>query len=76
MPTYDYHCPQCGAQFEVSRPASRVDDPVACPRDGARTLRLLGLEHDGADTGGPSSNLGWAHAGHAHWPGTAPHGHA
>lgn len=43
MPLYEYHCPRCGAEFEVSRPVSRMDDPVACPSDGAAALRLFSL---------------------------------
>ena len=43
MPLYEYHCPTCGAQFEVSRPVSKMDDPVACPSDGAAALRLFSL---------------------------------
>ncbi len=75
MPTYDYHCPRCGAQFEVSRPASRVDDAVTCPRDGEQALRLLGLDHAGPEGGPPAGAFGWSHAGHGHWPGTPTHGH-
>jgi putative FmdB family regulatory protein len=43
LPLYEYHCPTCGAQFEVSRPVSKMDDPVACPSDGAAALRLFSL---------------------------------
>ena len=31
MPIYEYHCANCAAHFESIRPASRADDPIACP---------------------------------------------
>ena len=31
MPIYEYQCPACHANFESIRPASRADDPIACP---------------------------------------------
>ena len=31
MPIYEYQCPACHAHFESIRPASRADDPIACP---------------------------------------------
>jgi putative FmdB family regulatory protein len=31
MPLYIYSCPSCGITVEELRPASRADDPLACP---------------------------------------------
>ncbi len=30
MPLYEYECKQCGANFDVIRPISQADQPVAC----------------------------------------------
>lgn len=36
MPFYVYHCPDCGAEFEVLRPASQRDDAQACDQCGSQ----------------------------------------
>ncbi|HWO74114.1 MAG TPA: zinc ribbon domain-containing protein [Dehalococcoidia bacterium] len=41
MPLYDYRCPKCGLEFEVSRPFSRAGEPVNCPQDGTVSERLF-----------------------------------
>ena len=40
MPTYDFHCPKCGLDFEVQRPFSRATEPAKCPTDGAEAERV------------------------------------
>ncbi|MEZ4503446.1 MAG: zinc ribbon domain-containing protein [Dehalococcoidia bacterium] len=88
MPTYDFHCPQCGSEFEVSRPVSRMEEPVFCPADGARAKRLLafnaatfGLGRRSGDAedmpmppAAPTSG-GWSHFGHSHGIGDSGHSH-
>jgi putative FmdB family regulatory protein len=40
MPTYEYRCPECGAEFEKFQKMS--DEPVAdCPGCGAKSQRKL-----------------------------------
>lgn len=41
MPTYDFACPDCGAQFEEERPVQRVTDPAPCPVCGTAGKRLF-----------------------------------
>jgi putative FmdB family regulatory protein len=41
MPLYEYRCENCRTRFEVLRPISQSDSPVACPACaelGARRL--------------------------------------
>jgi putative FmdB family regulatory protein len=39
MPLYIYSCPSCGITVEELRPASRADDPLACPVCGTPCVR-------------------------------------
>ena len=41
MPAYDFRCPKCGLEFEVSRPMSRATEPAPCPQDGTESERLF-----------------------------------
>lgn len=34
MPTYAFHCPDCGGRFDERRTFVRSDDPVTCPTCG------------------------------------------
>lgn len=41
MPTYDYHCNECGHEFEAFQ--SMKDDPIdKCPKCGSKPRRLIG----------------------------------
>jgi putative FmdB family regulatory protein len=40
MPLYDFRCPQCGLQFEVSRPRDKAGDAATCPQDGTEAQRV------------------------------------
>ena len=41
MPRYDFACPECGAQFEVERPAAAASEPAPCPVCGEAGRRLF-----------------------------------
>ena len=41
MPHYDFRCPQCGLEYEVSRPISRATDPAPCPTDATPGERVF-----------------------------------
>ena len=41
MPIYEYHCADCGADFESIRPVSRADDPIECKACGQPATRQL-----------------------------------
>jgi putative FmdB family regulatory protein len=44
MPIYEYFCTHCESPFEVLRPMSEADRPIACPRcTGADTRRKISL---------------------------------
>ena len=83
MPIYEFHCPKCGAQFDVSRPVSKMDAPVPCPVDGAAAVRLFSMSgtmiRGGAPSIGasglPTTPQGWSHFGHGHGGGTGGHQH-
>ena len=32
MPIYEYRCPSCGTDFELTRPISQSSDPAPCPK--------------------------------------------
>jgi putative FmdB family regulatory protein len=40
MPIYDFHCPKCGLQFEVSRQRDKAGEPAICPQDGTESQRV------------------------------------
>ena len=40
MPLYDFRCPKCGLQFEVSRSRDKAGDPAMCPQDGTEAQRV------------------------------------
>jgi putative FmdB family regulatory protein len=39
MPIYEYVCKDCEKQFEVIRPMSQADAPLACPACGRQQSR-------------------------------------
>lgn len=41
MARYDYHCPACGAQFEVEHPMSERPE-ITCPTCGAVAEQVFG----------------------------------
>jgi putative FmdB family regulatory protein len=81
MPLYDFRCPKCGLDFEVSRPISRATEPASCPQDGSAAERVFTMPityikggasmppASDADAGGDSH-------GHSHGPGGHSHGHS
>jgi putative FmdB family regulatory protein len=82
MPLYDFKCPNCGLEFEVSRPMSKASDPALCPTDATPSERvwratiIIGgsgsseSEGDGGglgDFGGGGDDHGHSHGGHDHF---------
>lgn len=41
MPIYEYHCADCGADFEAIRPVSRADDAIECKSCGQPASRQI-----------------------------------
>ena len=41
MPIYEYYCANCKTEFELIRPASKMDDPAACNKCGKPAKRQL-----------------------------------
>ncbi len=89
MPIYEYRCSRCEAEFEVSRPISRMNEAVSCPTDGADATRMLsaptligsskrerspGTSAPAGDGAGTGGG-GWSHFGHSHGPGSGGHSH-
>jgi putative FmdB family regulatory protein len=80
MPTYDFHCPECGLDFEVQRPFSRATEPAKCPTDGSEAERVFtmpmtfvpGSAQEQATTMPDFSDHGHDH-GHSHGPGGHTH---
>ena len=79
MPLYDYRCPKCGLEFEVSRPLSRATEPALCPQDEAESVRLFTMpmtfvRGNPGDTPRPAPDVGHDHGhGHSHGPGSHTH---
>lgn len=43
MPTYQYRCPSCDAEWDEKRSFARADEPTDCPGCGAReTEKVIG----------------------------------
>ena len=84
MPLYDFKCPNCGLEFEVSRPMSKASEPALCPTDSTPSERvwratiIIGgsgsSEGESADTGG-FGDFGGDDHGHSHGPGGHDHFH-
>ena len=69
MPTYDYHCPRCGA-FDALRPLSQRDQAADCPACGQASPRVFASAAPLALSGGgaraePSNGGGYARLKHA-----------
>jgi putative FmdB family regulatory protein len=80
MPLYDFHCPKCGIDFEVSRPFSRATEPAYCPQDNEVAERVFTMPTSftkGAaldvSQSVPSPPAGGHSHGHSHGPGTHTH---
>ncbi|MCX5851117.1 MAG: zinc ribbon domain-containing protein [Deltaproteobacteria bacterium] len=41
MPIYEYHCRQCGHEFEMLRQASEKDSSVKCPHCGRKKAKKM-----------------------------------
>lgn len=60
MPTYEYLCSECHAQFELRRSIKQIDDPALCPhchsaRVARQISRVMAFSHG---EGGSVSALG------------------
>ena len=79
MPRYDFRCPTCGLEFEVSRPFSRATEPATCPQDGATaervfTMPMTFMPGSASEPMAPPPPGGFGHDhGHSHGPGTHTH---
>jgi putative FmdB family regulatory protein len=78
MPLYDYRCPKCGLEFEVSRPVSRSSEPALCPWDKTESTRVftMPMTFVRGGTNAPSESTGDASAGHGHSHGPGGHTHS
>ncbi len=84
MPLYDYSCPSCKLDFEVSRSFKEADLPVSCPMCSAEAKRQLslpmatftrGAAAEGLRQGPQFAPSKWSHHGHSHGSGTGTHSH-
>ena len=82
MPLYDFHCPECGLDFEVSRPRSEAANPVNCPQDGTEATRIFTplafVKPGGAESAAPpppAPGLDGHGHGHSHSHGPGGHTH-
>jgi putative FmdB family regulatory protein len=80
MPLYDFRCPKCGLEFEVSRPFSRATEPALCPVDSTESERVFTMPmtfvRGGSDSPPPPAGGMGGHDhghGHSHGPGTHTH---
>ena len=77
MPLYDFRCPKCGLEFEVSRPFSRATEAAMCPQDGMESERVFTMPmtfvRGGSDSAPPASPTA-GFGGHDHGPGGHSHG--
>jgi putative FmdB family regulatory protein len=88
MPVYQFRCPHCETEFEVSRPMQQASDPAHCPLDDTVAERVYTAPYmalpsrtstppkPGSSTPKPPSSGGrWSHHGHSHGPGAGSHSH-
>ena len=83
MPLYDFRCPKCGLEFEVSRPFSRATEPASCPQDGETAERVFTMpvafvKGGASDPAASPPPMGGGHDhgpghGQSHGPGTHTH---
>ena len=43
MPIYEYACQNCGAEFEVRKSISRLDELESCPNCGGQGKKLVSV---------------------------------
>ena len=43
MPTYEYQCSKCNAQFDLRRSFTEVEQPAVCPSCGGEARKLFSL---------------------------------
>ena len=82
MPLYDYRCPQCGLEFEVSRPISRATEAALCPLDKTESERIFTMpmtftrgsapEDGSSSSTAPDTSFSHGHS-HGHGPGQHTH---
>jgi len=41
MAVYEYLCPKCRNEFELTRPMSEAEKPAKCPKCGSKAQRLI-----------------------------------
>jgi len=58
MPLYVYHCPDCGRDQELLRPASQRDEPVRCEHCGSEEARRSGASFASAVQGSSARGFG------------------
>jgi len=79
MPIYDFHCPKCGLDFEVSRPFSRATEPAECPQDGEAAERVFTMPvsfvKGGSTPAAESPSAAIDQHGHSHGHSHGPGGH-
>ncbi len=67
MPVYEYYCTDCRTKFEVLRPMSKADAPIACEKcQGKHTSRVLSVfaaHSEGKAISGVGSGSGCATCG-------------
>ncbi len=76
MPLYDFRCPKCGLEFEVTRPISRASEPALCPWDKTPSERVfkMPMTFVRGGTSTPTSSEDGTSEGHSHGPGSHTHG--
>jgi putative FmdB family regulatory protein len=79
MPLYDFRCPKCGLEFEVSRPFSRTTEPANCPQDGTEAERVFTMPvsfvRGGSNDPAASPPAGGSDHDHGHGHSHGPGGH-
>ena len=77
MPLYDFQCPKCGLQFEVSRSRDKAGEPAQCPQDGTEAQRVWApvpsIVKGGTIATTPPPPAAGADHGHSHGPGGHTH---
>ena len=48
MAVYEFVCPKCNKEFELTRPISKADEPASCPKCGAIGKRLVSVFSSGS----------------------------
>ena len=84
MALYDFQCPKCELEFEVSRPITRAGEPAYCPVDGEESARIFTMPNTfvkrrtGDAVPAPPAGAGgsgFSHFGHSHGASDGTHSH-